>query len=236
MPFSAAAEEADGWSGEASLSAGYTSGNSEATDVGASMDLANKNGLWTYNIEANFDYGEQDSIESRNRVFVAGSVDRQVSDKAFAFTRASYEVDQFTGFDSRSFLGLGLGYHVFDSEKLTWTVRGGPGVKIDEVKRVITTDAVGAALIIPAETETSFGAVGRSEFSYAFNDNVKLSDATDIIYSGESTQMRNIIALTAALSEKISARMSFDVRYDTNPPDGFESTDTATKIALVYGF
>ncbi len=219
----AVAENAEGWAGEGSLSAGTTSGNTETTDLGLGVDLARTAGVWTYGVEAAADYGEIDGVETRNRYFLAGNVDRQINDRLFGFGRVSYESDQFTGFDSRSFVGGGLGYSIYDNDTTTWSVRGGPGVKIDELR---TT----------GETETSFGAVGRSEFGYAFNENVSLTNNTDVLYAEESTQLANSIGVTAALTGALSARVSFDVRYDTNPPLGFEDTDTATKIALVYGF
>jgi len=232
----AVAQENDGWSGEAAFSAGYTTGNTETTDLGLGIDVAREHGVWTYEFVAEGDYGEQDGVESRNRYFLSGDVDRLLGDKLFAFGRTSYEVDQFTGFDSRSFVGGGLGYHIYDGERVKWTVRGGPGVKIDEVKRIVTTDSLGAALIIPAETVSSFGAVARSAFGYKFNDNVKLTNETDLLYGETSTQIENMVALTASVSSAISARVSFNVRHDTNPADGFEDTDTALKVALVYGF
>lgn len=219
----AIAQDVDGWAGEGSLSAGTTSGNTETTDLGLGVDMARKAGIWTYGVEAAADYGEIDGFETRNRYMLAGNIDRLINDRLFGFGRVSYESDQFTGFDSRAFVGGGLGYSIYDNDTTTWSVRGGPGVKIDEVR---TT----------GETETSFGAVARSEFGYAFNENVSLSNNTDVLYSEESTQLSNSIGVTAALSGALSARVSFDVRYDTNPPIGFEDTDTATKIALVYGF
>ncbi|KCZ55279.1 DUF481 domain-containing protein [Hyphomonas chukchiensis] len=230
------AQEKDGWSGEGAFNAGYTTGNTETTDLGLGIDVARKAGLWKVELVADGEYGEQDGVESRNRYFFSGDVDRLLNEKLFSFGRASYEVDQFTGFDSRTFVGGGLGYHILDGEKRSWTVRGGPGVKIDEIKRTVVTDSTGAISVTPAETVTSVGAVARSEFGYQFNENVKLADETDILYGETSTQIENSIALTASVSKSFSARMSFNVRYDTNPADGFEDTDTALKVALVYGF
>ena len=226
----------NGWSGEGAFSAGYTSGNTETADVGIGLDLSKVAGIWTYNGNLVVDYGEQDGLESRNRVFVAGQVDRAFGDRAYMFGRASYEVDQFTGFDSRTFIGAGFGYSIYDLDDVKWSISGGPGVKIDEVKRIITTDEMGAALIIPAETETSFGAVARSEYAYNFNENVSLTNDSGVTYGQESTQIENILALTAALNSSLSARVSFEVRHDTNPPIGFEDTDTATKLSVVYKF
>ena len=231
-----AEKDKDGWKGEGALSAGMTSGNTETSDIGLNFDVDHITGAWDYGFQGQVDYGKQDGDESRNRVFLGVNADYDITERLFSFARGSYEVDQFTGFDSRSFAGGGLGYRVFKDEQVSWVVRGGPGVKVDEVKRVITTDENGAALIIPAETVTSVGAVGKSKFEWALNDKVTFSNITDVIYAEESTQISNGLALTAQINGSLSARFGFDTRYDTNPPLGFESTDTATKIGVVYKF
>ena len=66
----------DGWTGEGSFSAGYTTGNTETTDLGLGLKLNREAGLWTYSFDAAADYGETDSVETRNRLFLAGEVDR----------------------------------------------------------------------------------------------------------------------------------------------------------------
>ena len=117
-------------------------------------------------------------------------------------------------------------------EQATWSVEGGPGLKIDETRDIILPGPV----IVPGETEESFSAIGASKFAYAFNDNVKLSNDTNVLYAETSTQLGNSLAVTAALTGALSARFSVDVRYDTDPPVGFEQTDTATRVSLVYAF
>ena len=237
MPALAQEDEAsNGWTGEGSVSAGVTTGNTDTTDVGIGINIAREFGLWKAGIEAIADFGQTNSVDTKNRFFLASQLDRQINDGLYSFGRASYEQDQFSGFDSRAFFGGGLGYQVYDTDQTQWSISGGPGIKIDEVKRIVTTDATGAALIIPAETVTSFGAIASSDFNYAFNDNVSFSNNSDVIYASESTQFINELAITAALSGALSARISFDVRHDTNPPIGFKSTDTATRVSLVYGF
>ena len=229
-------KDKEGWTGEGALSAGTTSGNTDTSDIGLTFDVDHIVGSWDYGFQGQVDYGKQDGEESRNRVFLGTNIDYNVSEAFFSYARGSYEVDQFTGFDSRSFVGGGMGYRFLGLEPVTWVVRGGPGVKIDELKRVITTDENGAALILPAETVTSVGAMGKSKFEWAMNDKVTLSNITDVIYAEESTQISNGLALTAQINGSLSARFGFDARYDTNPPLGFESTDTATKIGVVYKF
>ena len=229
-------EKVEGWSGEGALSAGMTSGNTDTRDVGVTFDVDHVTGSWDYGIQGQVDYGEQDGLESRNRVFLGTNIDYELSERVFSFARGSYEVDQFPGFDSRSFVGAGLGYRFLGIEPVTWVVRGGPGVKVDEIKRTVTTDDLGGVVITPAETVTSVGFVGKSKFAWALNDKVTLSNNTDVLYAEESTQLSNGLALTAQINGSLSARFGFDTRYDTNPQEGYKSTDTATKIGVVYKF
>ena len=231
----AAAQDAT-WSGEGSLSAGTTTGNTETTDIGVGVDLIREAGLWRYGLQGAVDYGEIDGEETKNRLFAGVDIDRQLNDRLFAFGRLSHERDEFTGFDSRSFIGGGLGYQVFDGEKTVWSVRGGPGLKIDEVKPIETTNEAGDAVTLPGETVESLGFILASDYAYAFNDNVSFSNMTDVLFAEESTQLTNSAAITASLTSRLSARLSFDVRHDTDPPEDFEATDTATRASIVYAF
>lgn len=217
----------NGWSGEGSLSAGVTTGNTETTDLGLGVDVEREAGLWTIGVNAVADYGETDGAETKNRIFLGTHLDRQINDKLFGFGQLSYEKDEFSGFESRTFIGAGLGYEIFNSDALQWTVRGGPGFKIDEIEATLTT---------PATTEESFGATATSNWAYQFNENVSLTNDTNVLYADTSTQIGNVIALTASLTNTLSARVSFEARHDTNPPAGFEDTDTISRVSLVYAF
>ncbi len=222
-----AQDEATGWTGEGSLSAGVTTGNTETTDLGLGIDLGRDLGLWAVGLQASADYGETDGAETKNRIFLGTNLDRQINDRLFGFGQLSYEKDEFSGFDSRAFIGGGLGYEVLIGEQTQWTVRGGPGLKIDEIQATLTA---------PATTEESFGATAQSNFAHAFNESVAFTNDTNVLYAETSTQIGNIAALTASLTNTLSARVSFEVRHDTDPVDGFESTDTISRVSLVYGF
>ena len=178
--------------------AASTTGNTETTDLGLAVNLNRELRLWTYSGEAAADYGETDSVETRNRWFLAGEVDRQLGDRLFGFARTSYERDEFSGFESRLFIGGGLGYQVIEGEATTWSVQGGPGLKIDEVRET-TVIVDGTPVTTEATTEESFSVVAGSEFTHEFNEAVGFSNNTDVLYASESTQLGNVAALTASL-------------------------------------
>ena len=234
----AVAQEAseNGWSDEGSLSAGVTTGNTETTDIGLGVDATRTMDVWKIGLQATADYGETDGAETKNRIFLGTNLDRQINDRLFGFGQLTYEQDEFSGFDSRAFIGGGLGYEVLKGEATQWTVRGGPGLKIDEIEAVLDTSVTPATVVTPATTEESFGATAQSNFAHQFNENVAFTNDTTVVYAETSTQIGNIAAITASLTNTLSARVSFEVRHDTDPVDGFEDTDTISRVSLVYGF
>lgn len=222
------------WSGEGSLSAGVTTGNTDTADVGVGLKLAREDGPWKLATEGGYDYAEIDGAASRDRWYVSGQADRAFGDKAYAFSRISYEEDDFSGFDRRLFVGLGAGYHIWKAETLAWSVEASPGYRLDETADVI--DPITGDILEPGQSISDIGVRGASRFSYGFNEAVSFTNNTDIVWAPESTQIKNTAALDAKLTKALTARISFEVRHDTNPPDGFRNTDTATRASIVYGF
>lgn len=221
----AAAQETDKWTGEGAFNAGFTTGNTETRDAGVAIKAKHTGGEWTQLGELAFDYGDTDEVETRNRIFAAGQVDRSFGDQWSGYTRLTGERDQFSGFENRYFLGVGAAFKAVDLPTTKWTLEGGPGYKIDEVRASATTLAT---------TEESIGGRAASRFSHDFNERVKFTDTTEVVASNTSTQISNSAALTANIIGNLSARVSLDVRHDTDPLPGFEPTDTATKFSLVY--
>ncbi len=213
------------WTGEGAFSAGNTTGNTETTDLGLAMKVKHQGDNWVQSGELAADYGETDSVESKNRIFAAGQVYRIFDERLSGYGRLSWERDEFSGFDNRYFLGIGAAWKALQGETTNWIIEGGPGYKIDEIRETLTT---------PAMTEESIGLRGGSKFEHKLSEAVVLSNNSEVIYSDASTQLLNVLALTANLWGNLSARVSLDVRHDTDPLPDFEATDTATRFSLVY--
>ena len=226
----------DGWSGEGNLGAGITTGNTDTVDVGIGLKLAKDFDPWKVSVEGGYDFGQVDGVDNRNRWYVGGQAQRDFTDRIYGFGNVSYEEDQFSGFDSRLFVGVGAGYHIFKEKPLTWAVEVAPGYRRSQVADVVGIGIPTPAIITPGFTANDFAIRGSSRFAYDFNENVTFTNDTDVIWTDTSTQTINTAAITAQLTEKISGRVSFQVRNDTNPPDGFVRTDTATRVSVVYAF
>ena len=73
----------NGWSGEGSLSAGMTTGNTETTDIGLGVDATRTMNLWKVGLKATADYGETEGEETKNRIFLGTNLDRQINARLF---------------------------------------------------------------------------------------------------------------------------------------------------------
>jgi putative salt-induced outer membrane protein len=208
------------WTGEGAFNAGVTQGNTKTTDVGGGLKLKHTGAAWSQSAELAADYGKTNGVETKNRLFGALQLDRNLDERLSLYGRVSAEHDEFSGFDNRYFVGLGLGYQAVKTDKVEWRLEGGPGYKIDELAN--------------GSSEESFGAQAASRYKVSLNDKVAITNDTDVLYSEASTQYRNVIALTADIMGNLQARLSYDIRYETDPPAGFKSTDTTTKVSLVY--
>ena len=215
------------WTGEGSFGAGFTTGNTETSDLGLGLKLGRQAGDWKLSFQALADYGKTEGVETKNRMFGSVQADRDFSERLYGLGRVSYERDEFSGFESRAFAGAGVGYRILMGEPTKWAVEVAPGVRYDDIR---------GTPLVPGDSETGFSVIGASKFAHAFNDNVKLTNDTTVTWADASTQIVNTLAVTAALTGALSARASYDVRHDTDAPAGFEKTDTVTRVSLVYAF
>lgn len=222
------------WSGEGAFGAGLTTGNTDTVDVSLGFKLDRHFPKWKVGTYGGYEFGQTDGESTRDRWYIGGQVDRSFTDSIFGFVSASFETDQFSGFENRVFIGSGLGYNVFDRERLRWQIDLSSGYRIDKLADFTVFGP--PEMVIAGTTERNFAVRATSTFGYDFNDNVGFTNETTVVWTDLSTQTINIAALNARLTDAITARISAEIRSDTNPPIGFVNTDTATRVSIVYGF
>ena len=84
--------------------------------------------------------------------------------------------------------------------------------------------------------EDEFVIRGSAEFEYDISEATSLSNVSIVTWDSSRTKLENTITVTSELFADLSSRMSFNVRYNSDPPALTRKTDTLSKISLVYGF
>lgn len=210
------------WDGEVDLGGSLNTGNTKAKAFSGSVKLTHAVGLWRHKIEVDFDYGRNDGILSKRRLFGSYQLNYETNARIYAFGRTEFENDKFSGFDHRIYGGTGFGYRIFNSDNLQWSIESGPGIRYAKV-----TAGPG--------NETKFTFRGATSFKWLIFPSTVFSQDMEYLLNGSDT-LNSTTALTVALTDKLSGRISFNLRNESRPPDGALATDTATKASIVYGF
>lgn len=225
LPLTANAQIADGWAGEASLTGSQTTGNTETTDVGLGLKLAKDGDIWRHKFNASADYGRAAGSTNKQRFVLGYQIDRDISERLYAYANADYFNDDFGAFEDGYFLGTGLGYEVILPAPIGWNLEGGLGFRSQTPQSIVG---------VAAETTEELAARVGSDFDWTLNDNVSLYNDSELIYSKSDTNIWNEFGLTATLTGRLAARASFRVDHHTDVPVGREKTDTITRFGLVY--
>jgi len=238
---------AQGLSGEGSLSAAMTTGNTSTTTLGAGLKLNDHMDGWLVNGVFNADYGRNNGVTSVNDQFASLQAGRDLNSTVYVYGRVSDTRNRFIGYFNQFFVGAGVGAHVAKGPQLTWTVEAAPGY--------VTTK-----LVHDWGTQSGFAVNVGSKLGYKVNPAVSFENDTNLIFThyntlnvqlfdgtvspgtytpetlGSSSTLDNITSLNAKLGSKLGLRVSYEVNHQTSPLPGFKSTNTFSKVSLVYGF
>ncbi|WP_158305832.1 DUF481 domain-containing protein [Parvularcula bermudensis] len=230
-------EPTNGWDGRIEFSASAASGNTETSVLGARFSAKRVFGRFKNSLDAGANYakattenadGEEVTSETQDNFFVQYRLDAQTGDRHFAYGRVRYEEDAFSGFDSRWFIGSGFGVEVIAKDNLSWNLLGGPGVRI-----VSVSETEGE----PTEDDgTEVALFAASEVDWTIRDGVTFAQDADATLAEANTTLANEFTLTTALTDRLSTNVGFKLSYESEPPEGRESTDTLLRASIGYSF
>lgn len=220
------------WSGEGQLGGFQASGNSDNVGLSAGLKLKRQGEDWSHALRATADYQRSNGVTSREQFLFAYEPRYQVADELFAYGLVQYERNKLQGFSGRYAVSGGIGYQVANSDDLKLSIKAGPALRMTDFTL--------------AEDETRLAALFGLDFDWQIAERLALTQdanmvaetggqATVIIDSSRTT-LNLVTGLDAKVSDRLRSRISYTVDYDSEPPVGKVSTDTVTRLTLVYGF
>lgn len=222
----------DRWSGEGELGGLHATGNSDTTGITAALSLTRKGIDWSHHLRARFDYQRQNGVTSREKYFASYEPRWEFGEDIFAYGLAQYDSDVFQGIDGRYAVSGGLGYKVVDNDGLSLSVKAGPAYRVTDY-----TDG---------RTENRIAALAGLDFDWRIFERLTLTQDTNavaetggqavVIVDSANTTLNLVTGLDFKVTDKLRARMSYAIDYDSNPAVGAVSTDTLTRASIVYGF
>ncbi|UTW58965.1 DUF481 domain-containing protein [Kordiimonas sp. SCSIO 12603] len=212
------------WNAKIQLGAGSSTGDTNEKSVTTGLTFKRKFGeAWEHALDLGFDYARNAGTTTRQRFVAKYETLWRAWKKGFLLNYTELELDRFSGFDYRVVENIGAGVDVFDTGKQKLRFEGGPGVRFSKLKET-------------GATESEY--LGRLSTTYdvKLSGDLTLKDKSSVIFASESTTFENLAQFNAKLNSHLAARLSVEVKYDSNAPDTTSAWDTATRATLVYGF
>lgn len=228
-------EYEEGLSGSVSLGYSGKTGNNESQDLAIGFRLRNASGPFVQTIGAVLDFSENSVEKTKEDIFVVYDANYYLNDNFYVFGLARLEQDglgdTLTTEDIANgvvladkvqrdaYVGIGPGYRVINTPDMTWRVQAGIGVSY--LKYGDDT----------SYTETGYLAASR--FYARINDNVFLTNDTDVLSSDTALRANNDFGVNVKLTDTLSTRVSYLTEYNDSRPI---RTDNRVGISLVMGF
>lgn len=215
------------WSGEVELGGTLSTGNTRSTGVYGALSLKREGLRWSHVVSGRIDFQRSNGTTVTDRLNLAWQPGYKLGEEIILYGLGQFERDRFLGFSSRYTIGSGIGVKLITRPGLTLAMYGGPALRrthdIDSGPR--TTPAGRAALA----------------FRWKLAPSISLSEdaALYVEESDESTGGANASAtstIETAVSQKLKARLSYNVQYEKNDLTGRSPVDTTSRMTLVYNF
>ena len=210
------------WRGRVEAGGFVSSGNSNITGLSGAADLTREGLRWRHRVLAQADLQRTDGVTSRERYVVGYQPNYKINDRGYIYGNGQYEADRFLGYDNRYSGSVGVGYGVLRRPGLTLDVEVGPAFRQTDF-----TD------------QTSQGSVagrGSIDLDWTLFSGLSLSQDASAYVERFNSTVRSVSAIEAKLLGPLSAKLSYTLQYESQPPAGRLSTDSISRASLVYNF
>lgn len=212
----------EGWSGEGEAGASQTTGTARNTTVALGLKL-NKLGIdWEHHLIGLVDYQRSDGRTTDNRELASYEADYNFAPVLKATGLVQWEQDPFAGFNRRITGTAGVAYTIISTPDFIWLASGGPAWR-----QTRFTDG---------RSESDLSGHGATNFTWHITAGTVFTEDAGFYVGGRDNTYYSTTALTASVFGNLSARVSFNINIESNPPPGIDNTSTISRVTLVYSF
>lgn len=212
----------DGWEGKGEIGGAVSTGNTDQENLALGLELEKDGRNWWHTVDATADVQREDAEVTKERFFLSLATHRRLTRRIYGVGVLWGEGDRFAGYYSRFSESVGLGYWLVERPDLKLRVEAGPALRQADY---VDTGGEHSASLRAAEY-----------FSWAFAPGSDFTQRAIVYWEAGNSTVIGSTALTAKVYEALAARASFEVRYESQPPRDRDSTDTTTRLTLVYSF
>jgi putative salt-induced outer membrane protein len=227
----ALAEDGKTWKDEAELSYIQTGGNTAITSLSAKNLLtyqATERIKLDWSVLALFAETEVDgnTEKTAERYATELRLEYALTERFYTAAYGGWLRDKFSGIEDQYYVGPAVGYKFFIGPKHFLSAETG----VDYVKEDYTDNT---------DDDYMRGRV-LGKYAFALTEKTRFSQSLEYLHDFDNSDNYNVnseTALTTALSDKLSLKTSYIVKYDNEPiPEELEETDTILAVTIIVNF
>ncbi len=212
----------DLWSGKAELGGYFSTGNTQTKGLTGVLDLTREGLQWRHKFHAQADFQSSRGVTSREHYLASYEPNYKFDDDRYIYGAAQYESDKFLGYTDRLSFSVGAGYNVVKNDRVTLDLELGPAFR-----NTYFTNGL---------TQASLASRGSLAFNWRVTPAISLKQDASAYLQRFNSTVSGTTALNAKLIGPLSAQLSYQVQYESEPPAGRLDVDTTGRAALVYSF
>jgi putative salt-induced outer membrane protein len=211
-----------GWTTKIQLGGSIKTGNTDENAFTGAIEVEKETPKWEHDLNLTVDRKTESGALTTDRYFLTYSGQWKFSPRLYAVGVLWGERDVFAGYDYRLSESIGLGYRLIDAPNLKLRVEAGPGLRQADY------------LLIGYEGTIAARSAGY--LSWRLSPRLEFTQSLVSYLDTKNSTLLAASALTTKLEGNISARASYEVRHEANPPEGRQHTDTTSRLTLLFGF
>lgn len=234
------------WTGSGELGFASTTGNSRSQNVNAKLNLSQETDQWKNNffLDALRDKGQVTVTNAQgasvrqfdttaNRYDFGASAGYKLDPRSYIVTAGRYDHDDFGANRWQGTVSIGYGYIALKTERTQLSFEIGPGYT--EYQPATGTETINGQTVPLAEPRQSeVVARGLVNYKYRLTANTAFDDTLLTEAGTKNTYLQNDAGLAVSMTKKLSIKVGFQVRHNSQVLPGIRRTDTLTTTNLVY--
>lgn len=223
--FSMAYAEGSPWSQSLSFGLNIAKGNTESTQFSGEYNGKRSYTNASLALKANGAFGEENNTKNTDNYSAEAKYRKEIKDHYFWYLNSSYESDNIANLDSRIFVGPGLGYRLYESEKTTFDFEAGLGYNREKYDNIPADDS--AAYQFSETLEHALSSTSK------LWHNATITGPTD---EGDNYVIKAELGVQSKLSGNLNLKSVLRDTYTNDPVAGNKKNDITLSTFLVYSF
>lgn len=223
--------EAQTWTAKAEAGLVAARGNTNTDTANTKIDVARETDRWKQQAAFRGVYASDDTGTIAQRWDARGQLDYNFDPRTFSFASVRYEDDRFSGFEYQTTYASGLGRRFMDDDITKFNAQLGVGYKVLETRESISEDGL---TFIPSRREEDLVGQLVVEYDHRLTANTRIRNKFLTEGGPDNTSVQNDTSLQVNMTRVLALAVGYVVRYNTDPPEGFQTTDRLTTVNVVY--